>query len=116
MFDGPELSGLLDFYFAATDTFLYDIAVCLNDWCTNNDGELLHERATAFMAAYERVRALQPEERALLPVLLRAAALRFWVSRLVDIHKPRDASLLLPRDPSQYERILRLRVADRWTP
>jgi homoserine kinase type II len=116
MFDGPDLSGLLDFYFAATDTFLYDIAVCLNDWCTSFDGELLRDRASAFIAAYERERVLHEEERSLLPVLLRAAALRFWVSRLVDIHKPRDASLLLPRDPSQYERILRLRVASPWTP
>jgi homoserine kinase type II len=116
LFDGPRLSGLLDFYFAATDTYLYDIAVCLNDWCTNADGELLHDRAASFIAAYERERPLQAEERALMPALLRAAALRFWVSRLVDIYKPRDASLLLPRDPTQYERILRRRIVDLWRP
>jgi len=116
LFDGPRLSALLDFYFAATDTFLYDIAVCLNDWCTNADGELLHDRAASFVAAYEQKRPLEASERALLPALLRAAALRFWVSRLVDIHHPRDASLLHPRDLGQYERILRQRIADRWTP
>ena len=116
LFDGPTLSGLLDFYFAATDTFLYDIAVCLNDWCIQSDGELSHDRAEAFVAAYERERPLQEEERALLPALLRAAAFRFWVSRLMDIHKPRDASLLQPRDPSQYERLLRRRIAAPWTP
>jgi len=114
LFDGSHLSGLLDFYFAATDTFLYDIAVCLNDWCTNTAGELVHPHAAAFIAAYVQERPLQAAERTLLPALLRAAALRFWVSRLVDIHKPRDASLLLPRDPSQYERILRQRIADPW--
>lgn len=112
LFDGPKLSALLDFYFAATDTFLYDIAVCLNDWCTNADGELLHDRAAPFIAAYERARPLEATERTLLPALLRAAALRFWISRLVDIHQPRDASLLHPRDPGQYERILRHHLAN----
>jgi homoserine kinase type II len=116
LFDGDTLSGLLDFYFAATDTFLYDIAVCLNDWCTNQDGALVHERATAFVAAYDAVRTLHADELALLPMLLRAAALRFWISRLVDTYKPRDASLLQPKDAAEYERILRLRIAQPWQP
>jgi homoserine kinase type II len=112
LFEGEHLSGFLDFYFASTDTFLFDIAVCLNDWCTDAEGALVAPRASAFLAAYESQRALAPQERQLLPELLRAAALRFWITRLVDIHRPRDASLLQPHDPSQFQRILQLRAAE----
>jgi homoserine kinase type II len=114
LFEGERLSGLLDFYFAATDTFVYDIAVCLNDWCTSPDGALLPPLAAALTAAYSATRTLHAVERALLPDLLRAAAMRFWISRLVDIHRPRDASLLHPKDPMQYQRILQLRATQPW--
>jgi homoserine kinase type II len=114
LFEGERLTGLVDFYFAATDTFVYDIAVCLNDWCTRADGALDVARAASFVAAYEAVRAFLPEERALLSELLRAAALRFWITRLVDIHRPRDARLLQPKDPTQYQRILQLRATTPW--
>ena len=116
LFEGTQLSGLLDFYFASTDTFLFDIAVCLNDWCTDEQGALLPARAAGFVAAYGAVRALHAQEQRLMPALLRAAALRFWITRLVDSHRPRDASLLRPHDPAQFERILRRRVAEPWQP
>jgi len=63
-----------------------------------------------------RLDELTPQERELLPDLLRAAALRFWISRLTDIHAPRDASLLQPKDPAQFQRILQLRAAAPWRP
>jgi len=116
LFEGERLTGLLDFFFAGTDTFLFDIAVCLNDWCTTADGRLIEERAAGFVAAYAAVRRLDAEERALLPALLRAAALRFWITRLADVHRPRDASLLTPHDPAHFERILQRRVAEPWQP
>ena len=113
--DGDELTGLFDFYFAGVDTFLFDIAVCLNDWCIDlESGRLDEVRATAFVAAYDRVRALGSGERRLLPALMRAAALRFWVSRLWDLHLPRDANLLSAHDPAHFERVLRERVAAPW--
>ena len=112
---GDELTGLFDFYFAAVDTFLFDIAVCLNDWCIDlESGRLDEVRATAFVTAYDRVRALTGGERRLLPALMRAAALRFWVSRLWDLHLPRDANLLTAHDPGHFERVLRERVAAPW--
>ena len=78
MFEGEVLSGLFDFYFAGVDTLLFDIAVCLNDWCIDLDtGRLVEERATAFVAAYDRVRRLESTELRLMPALMRAAALRF---------------------------------------
>ena len=121
MFDdtaGPDrLCGFFDFYFAGTDTFLFDLAVCLNDWCADAlTGALDEPRAAAFTAAYERVRPLTGGEQRALPALLRAAALRFWISRLWDWHLPRSAALLQPKDPSHFERVLRSRIALPWHP
>jgi len=119
MFDGlpghEKLTGFFDFYFAGVDAFLFDIAVCLNDWCIDLDsGRLDEERAEHFCAAYHRERPLEGAELRLMPALLRAAALRFWISRLWDLHLPRDASLLKAHDPAHFERVLRERVASPW--
>ena len=112
-----RLSGFFDFYFAGVDTFLFDIAVCLNDWCIDLDsGRLAEDRAAAFVAAYAEVRPLTANEQRLLPALLRAAAFRFWLSRLWDFHLPRDASLLKPHDPTHFERVLRERIERPWHP
>ncbi len=115
MFDGPadapELTGFFDFYFAGIDTWLFDIAVCLNDWCIHlASGETDGERSAAFLQAYAAERPLTAAERQLLPAMLRAGALRFWTSRLWDFHLPREASLLQPHDPTHFERVLRHRV------
>jgi len=116
--EGPgreRLTGFFDFYFAGVDTFLFDIAVCLNDWCIDlTSGRLIEDRAAVFVSAYESVRPLSGTEHRLLPALLRAAALRFWVSRLFDLHLPREASLLKAHDPSHFERVLRERIARPW--
>ena len=108
----PRLTGVFDFYFAGTDTWLFDLAVCLNDWAIDlATGAHDAERADALLAAYETVRPLNAAERALLPAMLRAAALRFWISRLWDFHLPREASMLKPHDPAHFERVLRERAA-----
>ncbi|MGH6647715.1 homoserine kinase [Aquabacterium sp.] len=115
MFDGPTLSGFFDFYFAGCDTFAFDIAVCLNDWCIDlSTGELDTARAQAFVAAYDQQRRLSDDELALLPALLRSAALRFWTSRLWDFHLPRDAAMLQAHDPTHFERVLRQRRQTPW--
>jgi len=121
MFDANEgrdrLSGCIDFYFAGVDTLLYDIAVCINDWCIDIDSGRIDElRAAALLAAYQRERALTALEHRLLPALLRAAALRFWLSRLADLHLPREAAVLQPKDPAHFERLLRERIANPWHP
>ena len=116
LFDGSRLSGLLDFYFAGTGSFVYDLAVCLNDWCTAADGGLLDAPARRLVRAYCAVRPLDPAERSTFPALLRAAALRFWITRLSDVHRPRDARLLRPHDPAQFQRILQRRIAEPWQP
>lgn len=112
MFEGERLTGFFDFYFAGIDTWLFDIAVCLNDWAIDlSTGAHEPERAAAFLDAYASVRPLAAAERQLLPALARAGALRFWISRLWDFHLPREASMLKPHDPSHFERVLRERVA-----
>jgi homoserine kinase type II len=112
-----RLCGFFDYYFAGTDTLLFDIAVCLNDWCADlTTASLDEERALAFMAAYQAVRPLTHAEIRLMPGLLRAAALRFWLSRLRDWHLPRDAALLQPKDPAHFERLLRDRIDNPWHP
>jgi homoserine kinase type II len=111
MFDGDRLTGFFDFYFAGCDSFLFDLSVCLNDWCIDlPTGVHDAERAQAMLAAYQTVRPLTAPERDLLPATLRAGALRFWVSRLWDWHLPREASMLQPHDPTHFERVLRQRV------
>jgi homoserine kinase type II len=111
MFDGEQLTGFFDFYFAGVDTWLFDLAVCLNDWCIDlPSGVHDAERAQAMVRAYNLVRPLSAAERELLPALLRAGALRFWISRLWDYHLPREASMLKPHDPTHFERVLRGRV------
>ena len=79
-------------------------------------GRLATDRAEALVAAYSAVRPLTSAERRLMPALLRAAALRFWISRLWDAHLPRDAKLLTAHDPDHFERVLRARVATPWHP
>jgi homoserine kinase type II len=116
MFEGDRLTGLFDFYFAGIDTFVFDIAVCLNDWCIElATGQLDEARAHAFVAAYDAVRRLRDDETRLLPAAMRAAALRFWISRLWDLHLPRDAHVLQPHDPSHFERVLQARVDSPWS-
>ena len=102
-----QLGGFFDFYFAGTDKWLFDLAVTANDWClADNQQDLDPVRLDALMQAYQSVRPLTKEEQASWPLMLRAAALRFWVSRLWDFYLPRDAQMLTPHDPTHFERIL----------
>jgi homoserine kinase type II len=111
MFEGEKLTGFFDFYFAGNDTWLFDLSVCMNDWCIDlNSGEHAPDRALAMLNAYQEVRPLRPAERQLLPAMLRAGALRFWISRLWDFYLPRDAAMLKPHDPTHFERVLRARL------
>lgn len=115
MFHGGKLSGFFDFYFAGCDTLLFDIGVCLNDWCIElESGAHDTARAEAFLTAYQCVRALTAQERTLLPALQRAAALRFWLSRLWDFYLPRNAAVLKAHDPDHFERVLRERLLHPW--
>lgn len=109
--ESPQMGGVIDFYFAGCDYWLFDLAVAVNDWCVDTEtGELDPVRLSAWLRGYTSIRSFEPAERAVWPQILRAAALRFWISRLFDFYNPRPAETLKPHDPTQFERILRLRT------
>lgn len=121
LFDGlpgrERLCGVFDFYFAGIDSFAFDLAVAINDWCIDDDsGRLDTTRAEAMIAGYRAEREPTGTEWRLLPAMRRAAALRFWLSRLSDWHAPRDAALLTPKDPAHFERVLADSVENPWHP
>ena len=111
MFDGDRLTGFFDFYFAGCDTWLFDVAVTVNDWCIDlTSGQTDPARVRAMLDAYQAQRAFTADEKQAWPAMLRGAALRFWLSRLADFYLPREAELLTPHDPAHFERILRHRI------
>jgi homoserine kinase type II len=106
-FLGDKLSGLIDFYFACTDTLAYDVAVCLNAWCFEPDHTYNVTKGRALLKAYGKARVLSAGEIAALPVLSRGAATRFLLTRLVDWLAVPDGALVKPKDPLEYYRKLR---------
>jgi homoserine kinase type II len=113
LFDDGRIAGVIDFYFAGTDCLLLDLAVCANDWCLVDparDRELDETKTRALLGAYAALRPFVPLERGAWPVLLRAAALRFWLSRLFDLHLPRPGVLVHAHDPEQFRDILARRA------
>jgi homoserine kinase type II len=108
---------MVDFYFAGVDTLILDVAVCLNDWCVDLDtGRHDEARAASLVRAYTERRPFTGPEQRLMPAMLRAAALRFWLSRQADLLWPRQAAVLQPHDPRHFERVLRERIASPWHP
>jgi homoserine kinase type II len=111
MFDGERLTGFFDFYFAGCDTWLFDVAVTVNDWCIDlGSGAFDMRRTRALLDAYHAVRPFTAAEKIVWQPMLQAGALRFWLSRLYDFHLPREAEMLTPHDPTHFERILRQRI------
>jgi homoserine kinase type II len=110
-FLADELSGLIDFYFACTDTLAYDVAICLNAWCFEPDHSYNVTKGKALLQAYAKLRPLGTAEQEALPLLCRGAALRFLLTRLVDWLDVPAGALVKPKDPLEYFRKLRFHQA-----
>jgi len=106
-FLGNRLSGLIDFYFACTDALAYDIAVCLNAWCFEQDVSFNITKGRAFLRGYEEVRPLISAEREAMPMLARGAAMRFLLTRAYDWLNTPPSALVSPKNPAEYVRRLR---------
>jgi homoserine kinase type II len=106
LFVDDRLTGVIDFYYACTDALVYDLAVAVNDWCFDVRGSLNTELARWLITRYAAVRQVSMDERKAWPLVLRAAAFRFWLSRLADWHFPREGDLVHMKDPAEYRRKL----------
>lgn len=106
-FKNEKLTGLIDFYFACTDAFAYDLAVCLNAWCFEPDSAFNITKARLMLSSYRRVRAFSERELAMLPLLARGSAMRFLLTRLYDWLHHRDGALVKPKNPLEYWHKLR---------
>lgn len=114
MFKDQALTGIIDFYYACNDSFLYDLAVTVNDWCSKKNGDLNISSYTELMNAYQAQRPLLSNEVIIWQYMLRAAALRFWLSRLQDKIFPKDGEITHIKDPDVFKNILLSRI--NWTP
>ncbi len=106
-FDNGRFAAAIDFYFACDDAFAYDLAVCLNSWCFDPSGGFDAVSARALVDGYQSLRPLSPLEKAGLPILAHGAAMRFFLTRLIDWGRADEGALVRPKDPSEYERKLR---------
>ena len=105
-----HFSGIIDFYYSCDDALLYDLAVTANDWCSNEDSSLNQDKVSALLAHYNTYRPLADNEQAYWPAMLRAGALRFWLSRLYDKHFPRAGELVHTKNPDEFKSILADRI------
>jgi homoserine kinase type II len=106
-FLGNALSGLIDFYFACTDTLAYDVAICLNAWCFEPDHSYNVTKGRELLQGYTRTRELSDAELDAMPLLARGAAMRFLLTRLIDWLNVPEGALVRPKNPLEYFRRLR---------
>jgi homoserine kinase type II len=110
LWDGDNFSGIIDFYYSCDDVLLYDLAVTANDWCLNDDFSLNKDKVFALLKQYNIFRPLGNNEQEYWPAMLRAGALRFWLSRLYDKHFPRPGELVHTKNPDEFKVILADRI------
>ncbi|VAW54708.1 Homoserine kinase [hydrothermal vent metagenome] len=110
LWNDNNFSGIIDFYYSCDDVLLYDLAVAVNDWCTDSSFNLNKEKVLSFLTSYNSCRPLTDSEQTYWPAMLRAGALRFWLSRLYDKHFPRGGELVHTKNPDEFKNILADRI------
>ena len=116
LFESERISGLLDFYYACDDLLVYDLAIAVNDWAHVADGRLDPVACGALLRGYAAERGLLEAEREAWNLVLRAAAMRFWLSRALDLARPRPGALTYAKDPQEFKRILLVHRAQNHQP
>ncbi len=106
LLDGIQVAGFIDFYYACNGSFMYDLAIAVNDWARLADNHIDPQLQQAFLNGYQSVRPLSPEEQAYLPIAHRAGCIRFWVSRLLDYHFPQGGEMTFVKDPDVFRDLL----------
>ena len=102
-FEENNLTGIIDFYFSCNDFYAYEIAICLNAWCfEENNNEFNPTKAQYLLGSYNQERKFSNEEVEALPLLARASALRYLLTRLLDFYSHEDSDLILKKDPNEY--------------
>ena len=107
LFANNSISGIIDFYYACNGCMLYDLAITFNDWCRDDSTNIDIAKARALLKGYESIRPLEAAEQTAWPALVSCAALRFWLSRLSDLHFPPDALMTYTKDPTPFQSILK---------
>jgi homoserine kinase type II len=97
-----NLSGIIDFYFSCNDFYAYEIATCLNAWCFEKNNEFNISKAKALLSSYNLHKKFSSEELKCLPLLARASALRYLLTRLIDFHTKEESELIIKKDPNEY--------------
>jgi homoserine kinase type II len=106
LFLNDKVSGFIDFYYACNEKFIYDIAIAINDWCIDQDGQINKSMFLEFIKGYRSERKLTDNEQEYLNVALRLAALRFWLSRLEDFYNAKEGEIISIKDPKHFKDIL----------
>ncbi|ULJ59453.1 homoserine kinase [Wielerella bovis] len=106
LLNGEQVSGFIDFYYACNGSFVYDLAIAINDWARDANNHIVPELRDAFMHGYQSVRPLTREEQAYLKTAFRAGCIRFWVSRLLDFHFPAAGEMTFIKDPNVFRNLL----------
>ena len=110
LFSNGKISGMIDFYYSCTGTYIYDLAVISNDWCNKENNSINHEKQNLLLSEYNKYREITNEEKLQWKAALVTGALRFYLSRLIDLHFPKIGEITHIKDPSIFENILTDRI------
>jgi homoserine kinase type II len=104
-FNKDKLSGVIDFYFAANDIFMYEIAICINALCfdyKNSKFKMNKKKIKKLIKGYESVKKISLKEKKSLNILCRGAAMRYLLTRLYDFSNTPKTALIKIKDPNEY--------------